>query len=226
MINVIISGEAKALHFIGQMYKSDYFMEDQMTKYKMQLDADKEWDPTLNHFSKLFAQRKAYNNNHTANSGFKSATTMFDVPSDRTFATSKSNGDFTTRDLYIESPQESLALACDYMTNAPSTAPAPTPVVDPITTLHLDMDAQCKQFELLLKQNLDLVAAFAKASASPNPNSGATPKPRRTGCERLRAHLKECPNCKKMCTHKPDDCYSLAANADKRPTNYKAPSST
>jgi hypothetical protein len=34
-INVIISDEAKALHFIGQMYKSDYIMEDQMTKYEM-----------------------------------------------------------------------------------------------------------------------------------------------------------------------------------------------
>ena len=88
------------------------------------------------------------------------------------------------------------------------------------------MEAQHKQFDLLLKQNLDLVTSFAKASASTNPGSGATPKPRRTSCERLQAHLKECPNCKKMCTHKPDDCYSLAMNADKRPTNYRAPLST
>jgi hypothetical protein len=35
MINVIISDKAKALHFVGQMYKSDYFMKDQMTKYEM-----------------------------------------------------------------------------------------------------------------------------------------------------------------------------------------------
>jgi hypothetical protein len=225
-INVIISDKAKALHFVGQMYKSDYFTEDQMTKYEMQSDADKEWDPTLNHFSKLFAQRKAYSDNRTANSGFKSTATMFNIPSDCTFVTSKSNDDFTSRDLYIKSLEESLALARNYMTNAPTTAPAPMPVVNPMTTLRLNMDAQCKQFKLLLKQNLDLVAAFVKASASPNPGSGATPKPRRTGLECLRAHLKECPNCKKMCTHKPDDCYSLAANADKCPTNYKAPSST
>jgi hypothetical protein len=80
-INVIISNEAKALHFVGQMYKSDYFTEDQMTKYEMRLDADREWDPALNHFSKLFAQRKVYGNNRAANSGFKSAVTMFDGPS-------------------------------------------------------------------------------------------------------------------------------------------------
>ncbi len=108
---------------------------------------------------------------------------MFDVPSDCTFATFKSNDDFTTRDLYIESLDKSLALARDYMTNAPMTAPASTHVVNPMTTLRLDMDVQHKQFELLLKQNLDLVAAFAKASASPNPGS-VTPKPRRTGCKR------------------------------------------
>jgi hypothetical protein len=163
----------------------------------MQLDADKEWDSTLNHFSKCFAQRKPYCDDRTANSGFKSAATMFDVPSDRIFARSKSNGNFTAHDLYIKSLEESLALACDYMTSALSTAPAPTPVIDPMTTLRLDMDAQRKQFELLLKQYLNLVAAFAKASASSNPCSGATLKPKRTGCERLRAYLKECPNCKK-----------------------------
>jgi hypothetical protein len=208
------------------MYKSDYFMEDQMIKYKMRSDAEKEWDPTLNHFSKLFAQCKAYGNDRTANNGFESAATMFNVPSNHTFATSKSNGNFTARDLYIKSLKESLALARNYMTNTPTTTPAPKPVVNPMTNLRLDMDAQCKQFELLLKQNLDLVAAFAKASASPNPGSVAAPKPRRTGCKWSWVHLKECPNCKKMCTHKPYDCYSLAANADKCHTNYKAPSST
>jgi hypothetical protein len=192
----------------------------------MQLDADKEWDPTLDHILKLFVQRKAYGNNRAANSGFESSATIFNVPSDSTFATSKSNGDFTARDLYIKSLEESVALSSDYVTNAPMMAPAPTPVVDPMITLHLDMDAQCTQIKLLLKQNLGLVAAFAKASVSPNPGSGAAPKPRCKGCERLRAHLKDCPNCKKMCAHKPDDCYSLAANADKGPTNYKAPLST
>jgi hypothetical protein len=208
------------------MYKSDNFMEDQMTKYEMRLDAAKEWDSTLDHFSKLFAQRKAYGNNCAANSGFESTTTMFNVPSNRTFVTSKSNGDFTARDLYIESLEELLALARDYMTNAPTMAPASTPVTNPLTTLRLEMDAQLKQFKLLIKLNLDLVTAFVKANASPNPSSGATPKPRRTGCKRLRAHLKECSNCKNMCTHKPDDCHPLAANADKGPTNYRAPLST
>jgi hypothetical protein len=59
MINVIISDKAEALRFVGQMNISDYYREDQMTKYEMQPDEDKEWDPTLNHFSKLFAQHKA-----------------------------------------------------------------------------------------------------------------------------------------------------------------------
>ncbi len=110
------------------------------------------------------------------------------------------------------------------MTNAPTTAPASTPVVDPLATLCLEMDAQHKQFELLLKQNSDsdLVAAFAKTNASPNPGSGATPKPRHTVHKRSQAHLKECPSCKKMCTHKP----ALAANTDECPTNYRALLST
>ncbi len=89
------------------------------------------------------------------------------------------------------------------------------------------MDAQRKQFKLLLKQNLDLIIAFAKGNASTNPGSIATPKPRHTGPESLRAHLLECPkNCKKICTHKPADYFSLAANADKHPPNWKVPLST
>jgi hypothetical protein len=98
-INVIISNKAKTLHFVGQVYKSDYFTEDQMTKYEMRSDADKEWDPTLDHFSKLFVQHKAYGNDRAANSGFKSAATMFDITSDRTFAMSKSNGGVTSSSL-------------------------------------------------------------------------------------------------------------------------------
>jgi hypothetical protein len=34
-INVITTTEAKALHFVSQMYNSDYFTKDQMTNYKM-----------------------------------------------------------------------------------------------------------------------------------------------------------------------------------------------
>jgi hypothetical protein len=95
-INVIISNKAKTLHFVGQMYEIKYFMEEQMTKYNMRLDTDKTWDPTLDYFSKLFAQHKAYGNVHTTNSGFESTATMYDFPSNRTIATTKSSGDFTS----------------------------------------------------------------------------------------------------------------------------------
>ncbi len=88
------------------------------------------------------------------------------------------------------------------------------------------MDAQRKQFKLLLWKKSDLVTAFTKASASTNSSCSATPKLRRTSHEHLWSHLKECPNCKKMCTHKQADCFPLAANADKCPPNWKVPSST
>jgi hypothetical protein len=157
---------------------------------------DKAWDPTLDHLSKRFAQCKAYSDNRAVNSGFKNASAICDIPTVCTIATTTSSGDFTSCDLYIKSLEESLALAHNYVIKAPTRAPAPTPVVDPMATQRLDMDAQCKQFELLLKQNLDLVTALAKASASTNPGSSATPKPRRTGCKHSWADLKECPNCK------------------------------
>jgi hypothetical protein len=40
-INVIISNKAKMLHFVGQIYKSNYFTEEQMTKYEILADLDK-----------------------------------------------------------------------------------------------------------------------------------------------------------------------------------------
>ena len=58
-ISVTISDRAKTLHFVGQMCKSDYFTEEQMTKYEIFLDADKNWDKKLAHFLDLFSLRKA-----------------------------------------------------------------------------------------------------------------------------------------------------------------------
>ena len=68
MINVIISDEAKTLHFIGQMYKSDYFTEEQMTKYEILLDANKVWDKTLAHFTSFspYARPMAMTGQQTA----------------------------------------------------------------------------------------------------------------------------------------------------------------
>ena len=63
------------------MYKSDYFTEEQMTMYEMRSDPNKAWTPTLDHFSLLFAQRKAYGDDRAVHSGFESVTTMmFDTP--------------------------------------------------------------------------------------------------------------------------------------------------
>ncbi len=67
-INVIISNAAKTLHFVGQMYKSDYYTKEQMTKYEIQADINKTWLHTLQFFTNCFAQRKAYRDIGAANS--------------------------------------------------------------------------------------------------------------------------------------------------------------
>ena len=40
-IGVIISNKAKTLHFVGQVYRSDYFTEDQLTNFEILKDAEK-----------------------------------------------------------------------------------------------------------------------------------------------------------------------------------------
>ncbi len=120
-INVIILNEAKTLHFVGQMYKSDYYTKDQMTKYQIKADFNKTWLHTLQFFTKLFAQRKAYGDDRAANSNFNSAAHINDIPSDRSLETTSSN--FTTFNLYIEGLKESLVAVQEYVANERALTP-------------------------------------------------------------------------------------------------------
>ena len=113
VIGVIICDEAKTLHCVRQMYKSDYFTEDKLTKFEILADTDKTWDKTLAHFTALFSLRKAYGSNKAANSGFKSVVHTRNFSSASSVITTNTESDFT-RDLYIKSLKESLATAGEY----------------------------------------------------------------------------------------------------------------
>jgi len=60
------------------MYMSDYFTEEQMTKYEILSDANKVLDKTLAHFTELLSLSKAYGDDRAANSGFESAAHIRD----------------------------------------------------------------------------------------------------------------------------------------------------
>jgi hypothetical protein len=138
-INVIISDKANTLHFIGQMFKSNYYTKEQMTKHKTQADINKTWLYTIQIFTKLFAQCKVYGDNHAANSGFDSAVHIDNIPTNCSLVFTSS--EFTTRNLYIESLKESLAAARGYI--AKERAPTPDKP-DPVDLLRTELDAQCK----------------------------------------------------------------------------------
>jgi hypothetical protein len=91
------------------MYKSDYYTKEQMTKYKMQANIRKTWLHTLQFFTKHFAQRKAYGDDRVANRDFDSAAHINNIPTDCSLVSTSSY--FTTRNLYNESLEESLATA-------------------------------------------------------------------------------------------------------------------
>jgi hypothetical protein len=67
-----------------------------------------------------------------------------------------------TRDLYVESLEESLVAACEYVAKDTAACAAPSPANEQLTLLHNNLDAQCKQFELVLEQNYKLLAALFK----------------------------------------------------------------
>jgi hypothetical protein len=66
-----------------------------------------------------------------------------------------------------------------------------------------------------------LVAATTSAATSSSARGGDTAKD--GGKERWRktsSDLPLCPHCKRNGKHKPEDCFSLPANADKKPANF------
>jgi hypothetical protein len=171
-INVIISNKAKTLHFVGQMYKSNYFTKEQMTKYKILLDANKVWDKTLAHFMDLFSLCKDYGNNKAANSGFESTAHVHDHSSACSVITTNTESDFT-HDLYIESLEESLAAAQEHcVTDATTRSPVP-PVFDPLTLLQTKLVEQRKQVSEVMAQNAKLMAALSKGGGGGDGGGGS-----------------------------------------------------
>ncbi len=52
----------------------------------MLINKDKTWALTLQHFTQLYAQQKAYGDDRGANSGFNSMANIYNVLSDRSIA--------------------------------------------------------------------------------------------------------------------------------------------
>jgi len=162
-INVIISDEAKTLHFVGQMYKSDFF-EEQMTKYEILLDSNKVWDKTLVHFTELFSLRKAYGDDRAAYSGFESAAHIRDHSSAHSIITANTKSDLT-RDLYIKSLEESLTAAREqYALDATTHTPVP-PAFDLLTLLQETLAEQCKQVSDVMAHNANSLLHSPRVAA-------------------------------------------------------------
>ncbi len=95
-----------------------------MAKYEILADLDKVWEKTLTHFTDLYALRKAYGNDRVANSGFESAAHIRENSSGHSVITTESD---LTRDLYVESLEESLAAAHEYVAKDMAARAAPPP---------------------------------------------------------------------------------------------------
>jgi hypothetical protein len=132
-----------------------------MTKYEILANLDKVWEKTLTHFTDLYALCKAYGNDRVANSGFESAAYVQENSSGHSIITTESN---LTRDLYIESLEESLAAAREYVAKDTAARAVPPPADDQLTLLHNNLDAQHKQFKLVMEQNSKLLAALSKGA--------------------------------------------------------------
>ena len=85
--------------------------------------------------------------------------------------------------------------------------PAPAAATNPMALLGAELEAQHKQFDLIMKQNADLLTAMAKNGGSDGGGSGGSGG--RGSGRQKHSPTALCPNCNKMATHKREDCYSL-----------------
>jgi hypothetical protein len=89
--------------------------------------------------------------------------------------------------------------------------------------MHKELDAQRKQFDLIMKQNSSLLAAMAKG----NGGGGGGGSGGSRGSSGSRHHdcgtKAMCPNCNKMVVHTAANCFTLPPNKDKIPSWYKPP---
>jgi hypothetical protein len=223
-INIIIFDEAKTLHFVRQIYKSDYFTREQMTKYEILSDANKVWDKTLAHFVDLLSLRKAYGDYRAANSGFKSTAHICDHSSARSIITANTKSDLT-RNLYIESLKESLVAAWEqYSLDATRHTPIP-PALDPLMLLQTELTEQRKQVSEVMAQNAKLIVTLSKGGGSDGGGGGGS-KGKGGGGNNgdwRKTPWKEkklCPNCNKEVVHDSADCFTLEANKAKCPKGW------
>jgi hypothetical protein len=192
------------------------------------ININKTWLHTLQFFTKLFTQLKAYRDDHVANSGFASVAHINDIPTNCSLVSTSS--DFTTRNLYIESLEESLVAAWEYA--AKEHAPTPDKP-DPADLLCTELEVQRKQFDLIMKQNSALLGAMAKGNGGGGSSGGGSGDGSSGGGSGDRGGNKchdqgtkaMCPSCKKLVVHAAVDCFMLPANKDKIPTWYKPPKS-
>jgi hypothetical protein len=205
------------------MYKSDYFTEEQMTKYEILSDSDKVWDKTLTHFTALFSLRKAYGDDRAAtNSGLESAAHVHDHSSTHSIPTDITESELT-RDLYIESLEESLAAAREkYASDATTRTPVP-PAFDPLTLLQEALVEQRKQVSDIVTQNAKIIASLSKGGGGDSSGSGTGKGNNGNISNRHKTPWKAkqlCPNCNKEVVHDPADCFSPEANKDKHPKGW------
>jgi hypothetical protein len=190
----------------------------------MQMVVNKTWLHTLQYFTKLFAQRKAYREDCAANGVFDSAVHINIIPTNCSVVSTSS--DITTCNLHIESLKESLAAAWECVANER------TPTLDkpdPAALLCTKLDAQCKQFDLITKQNSALLVAMAKGNGGGGgggrSSGGSIGGGGGGGGNRRHDHGNKavCPDCNKMVVHAAANCFTLPASKDKNPSWYKPP---
>ena len=105
----------------------------------------------------------------------------------------------------------------------PGNAPRPRSLTRRLL-LRVELKAKCKQFDLIVKQNANLLTAMAKTGGGGGGGGGGGSRgggSRGGGDGQKQSPTALCPNCNKMVTHKPEDCYSLEANKSKIPAWFK-----
>ncbi len=106
-------------------------------------------------------------------------------------------------------------------TNATTTKAAAMSPGDTLVANTLNVFQNQLLMEMRNEMKKVLAAAMTATATGSGARGGDTAKDGgKERCLKTRSDLPLCPHCKRNRKHKPEDCFSLPANADKKPTNF------
>ena len=197
---------AKVVRAVGAMYASELFDEKEMMTWENKTDNQKTWAAVKKHFGDLYQDKKRYTEAKAKKTGFGSIQNVEETK------TEMIQDDGELRE-FFDGLEDAVRMDKEHINQMASTNEAMVKLTQQLTA---QLAVANSTVETVLKQNAELVALLAKHGISAGKAAAEVPPP-----DKEKKKRRKCTHCKKWTIHKDEECYTLEANKDKRPSWWK-----